>query len=407
MANTEPTKQNVALGDCILFATADWDEPYWTNKQHCAKELSRIGWRVLYVESLGLRAPKAGSKKDLKRLWLRFRKGLYGLFFGAIIRDENLWVLSPLVVPGAHNHKWLGRLNQLLLQWSLRRHVKAQSFTMPLIWTYHPFMFEAIENLNHGPILYHCVDDLAALPGIDVDAFGRAEDKLVGKAEVVFATAKSIEEKLLEKNPNTFFLANVVDEYHFGKAMDEGLMPVDLAKVPEPRLFYHGVLSDFKVDFDLLIDIAKLKPDWSIVLIGEEREGQRSKSLSALRAMSNVYLLGFKAYEELPNYLRFANVGLLPSRIDRYTKSMFPMKYYEYLAAGVPVVSTPLEFTKTSQEGLIVGDGVNGFIAAVDSQLLRGKLSAIEAKSMVGNNTWAVRTKRMLEVVLCQQSPHV
>lgn len=404
MANLESTKK-IEPGNCILFATADWDEPYWTNKQHCAKVLSCMGWRVLYVESLGLRAPKPGSKKDLKRLWFRLRKGLSGLFFGAATRADRLWVLSPLVVPGAHSHKLLGRLNQSLLQWSLRRHLKSQAFDMPLIWTYHPYMLKAIENLNHGPLLYHCVDDLASLPGIDVTAFTTAEDKLVSRAKVVFATAKSLEEKCLQKNPNTFFLPNVVDEVHFGKAMEEGIVPLDLVNVPKPRLFYHGVLSDFKVDFDLLIDIANKKPDWSIVLIGEEREGQRSKSLSTLRAMPNVYMLGFKVYEELPNYLRFADVGMLPSCIDRYTKSMFPMKYYEYLASGVPVVSTPLDFTKTSQDGLMVGDGVDSFIAAVDFQLLRGKFSAIEVKSMVGKNTWGVRTERMLEAVLGHKTP--
>jgi hypothetical protein len=124
MADRVDTKQQIEPGDCILFATADWDEPYWTNKQHCARELIRLGWRVLYVESLGMRVPKAGSTKDLKRLWLRLRKGLIEFFWGATNRENRLWTLSPLVLPGAHNHKLLGRLNQFLLQLAIKKHVK-------------------------------------------------------------------------------------------------------------------------------------------------------------------------------------------------------------------------------------------------------------------------------------------
>ncbi len=391
-------EQTTHPGDCILFSTADWDEPYWTNKQHCAEELIRLGWRVLYVESIGLRAPIVGSKKDLNRLLLRLRKGLIGYFFGATNRDKHLWVLSPLVFPGAHNHKWIGRFNQFLLQWSLNRHIKTHSFTKPLIWTYHPYILTLIKRLQHKALIYHCVDDLTALPGINVAHFSKAEEELLNVADIIFVTSISLQKKCQRINDNTYFFPNVVDFEHFIRASN-ATIPEDLAKIPEPRLIYHGVLSDFKVDFDLLLKLAKKKPNWNIILIGEEREGQGCNSLRELQSLSNVYMLGFKKYNDLPKYLMYANVGLLPSNINVYTKSMFPMKYFEYLASGLPIVSTPLEFTKSHKEGLLIANDLNGFIVAVDMQLQRGKLDLMERKKIIGDNTWSARMKKMLNLI--------
>jgi len=385
-------------GDCILFATADWDEPYWTNKQHCTKELIKLGWRVLYIESVGLRAPNPKSKKDLKRLLQRFRKGLFGFFFGAIKREERLWVLSPLVIPGAHGNKWLGSLNQLLLKWSLNRHIRSHGFTCPMLWTYHPLMIESTVQISYRSVVYHCVDDLSEMPGIDIDLFIKAENELLEYASIVFVTSTTLEKKFLNKNRNVYFHSNVVDFEHFSQIEDKRV-PDDISEIPEPKLIYHGVLSDFKIDFKLLLDVAKKRPNYSIVLIGEEREGQDTELLPELRRTANVYMLGFKAYSELPRYLINANIGLLPSKINGYTKSMFPMKYYEYIAAGLPIVSTPLEFTKSHQQGLLVGNNLCNFVSAIDLQLSRGRLSTKEAESIVGDNTWAKRMQKMLLLI--------
>lgn len=396
MVDTKDRKQLIEPGDCILFATADWDEPYWTNKQHCAKELTRLGGRVLYIESVGLRAPIAGSKKDLKRIWLRLRKGLQGLFFGAVERQENLWVLSPLVVPGAHGRKWVGRFNQFLLQWSLKRHVASHAFIKPLIWTYHPFMLDAIKRLDYRSLLYHCVDDLACVPGIDATAFRDAEERLLQCTDVAFATTQFLTEKCLKTNPNTYLLPNVVDSEHFGKAMEFGLIPEDLANIPEPRLVYHGVLSDFKVDFRLLYETSLNHPEWSFVIIGEEREGQSDRFLEKMKGLKNVHFLGYRKYKILPNYMRGMAIGLLPTLLNDYTESMFPMKYYEYVASGLRVVSTPLCFSKNVKYSIAIGSDTHGFAAAINQELNKPKLSRSDVSLIVGENTWRSRTNKML-----------
>jgi len=135
--------------------------------------------------------------------------------------------------------------------------------------------------------------------------------------------------------------ANVTDIDHFGRARRPGSLPDDLAAIPEPRVGFVGVLSDFKVDFALILDVVRRRRDWSWVFIGEEREGQVSPLVNELRSEANTYFLGHKPYSALPEYLRGISVGTLPIMINDYTRSMFPMKYYEYLAAGVQWWATP------------------------------------------------------------------
>jgi glycosyltransferase involved in cell wall biosynthesis len=91
-------------------------------------------------------------------------------------------------------------------------------------------------------------------------------------------------------------------------------------------------------------------------------------------------------------------VGVLPTLLNEYTRSMFPMKFYEFLAAGLPVVSTPLDFAKEPRAGLEVGGDLNAFVAAIEKQLARGKLSADEARAAVGDNTWERRLDKMLKI---------
>ncbi|CAB3776358.1 hypothetical protein LMG28688_00216 [Paraburkholderia caffeinitolerans] len=396
------TRMPDSTGDCILFSTADWDEPYWTNKQHTAVELARRGWRVLYVESVGIRSPRVASRRDWKRLWRRLRRGVQSVLFGAPARAQNICVLSPLTFPARHHWPFVREFNRSLLRWTVRRSAQALGFRKPVVWTYHPFLLDAIATFERGPLVYHCVDDLREIPGVDVAAFNTAEERLLGEANAVFTTAQSLKERCGRLNANTHYFSNVVDAAHFGEALQQGDLPPELARIPEPRIVYHGVLSDFKVDLSLLMNVAKMRPDWHLVLIGQEREGQQSPLVAELAKLPNVHMLGYRSYEQLPSYLRGMQVGMLPTLLNDYTRSMFPMKYYEYLAAGLPVVSTPLAFTADVTQGLEIGGSAQEFAAAIERQLSRGRLSADEANCYVGENTWDARTAKMLEYI---QSP--
>ncbi len=393
--------RDVPPSDVVLFATADWDEPYWTNKQHTAKTFAQLGWRVLYVESVGLRGPKMGSSKDWKRLWRRLWRGLRSLVLGPRKAEQNIWIFSPLAIPGAHGTRWLRRLNTALVRWPLQRFLCARQWSKPLIWTYHPFMLDTVKGLGGSKMVYHCVDDLGAVPMIDSAVVDAAEVELLKACDAVFVTNESLVGKCRPFNANTHYFPNVVDFDHFSRAHEQGPLPEDLREIPEPRIVYVGVLSDFKVDFKLIEEVALARPDWHWVIIGTEREGQKSEWVPRLKALPNIHFLGRKAYEDLPSYLGSMRVGALPTLCNAYTKSMFPMKFYEYLAAGLRVVSTPLEFVKgLNFDTLGVAGDARGFVMAIGNFLSAGKIDKECSRSLVGDNNWKSRLSKMLSITV-------
>ena len=385
---------------CILFATADWDEPYWTNKQHCAKTLASLGVKVLYVESIGLRSPKPNSPKDIKRILGRIKKAAYSYLVGPSKGSEGVYVVSPLAIPGIGSSAIRAKVNTWLLDILVKTSTKKLRFRNALVWAYHPLIGSCLDMPQVSRALYHCVDDLSAVPGIDAEDFRQAEVKFIKQVNCCYVTAPNLLKKCIPYNSSTQYLANVVDIEHFSQA--EGSKkecPIPLRAIPEPRIAYHGVLSDFKVDFSLLIECAQMRPNWSFVVIGEEREGQRDPLVVKLRRLKNVYFLGYIPYKDMPSYLNNMNVGILPSLINQYTKSMFPMKFYEYIATGLPVVSTPLDFTKSVGAGLLISENAAGFVDALRVQLEKGRLSKKETEKIIGDNTWRARTLKMLKSV--------
>lgn len=380
---------------CLLFSTADWDAQYWTNKQYTAKQLSQNGFSVLYVESVGLRPPKIGSSKDWKRIFRRLKLGIKG----PRVVEKDIWVLSPLLLPFLHKNKIVSLFNQVILSFLVKRFIYKNNFKNPIIWSYHPYILRLVEHIKNEMVIYHCVDDLKSVPGIDGSAFRTLEKIFLKRADYVFTTSQALELECSKYNHNTHYFSNVVDQVHFNSAFFTASLPVELEKIPCPRLGYIGVLSDFKIDFPLLFELAMKNPKWNFILIGDEREGQNNLLLKKMRKINNIHFLGHRDYNLLPSYLAGFDVGLLPTLINDYTKYMFPMKYYEYLAAGLPVVSTALDFTRYVQDGLEKGNDAETFSKAIAKQLSRGKLKFEESKIYVGDNTWSKRMDKMLEII--------
>jgi glycosyltransferase involved in cell wall biosynthesis len=386
------------IKNCILFSTADWDAPYWTNKQHTTKHLALRDIRTLYVESVGLRAPKLNSGIDLARIWRRLIRGLRG------VRqvEKNIWVISPLVIPFKHQWKIVQSINRWVLNRTITNFCKKENFLnkATVIWTYHPYVLDYLDCGQYGSLVYHCVDDLSAIPGIDGDSFIAKEKDLLREAKVVFTTSQKLFEKCSAINQNTHDFPNVVDWEHFSRAFTSGKDPDDLENIPHPRLGYFGVLSDFKIDLKLLIELALKKSDWSIVLIGAEREGQYSPWLKKLKELENVHFLGYKKYEELPNYMRGLDAGLLPSLINSYTDSMYPMKLFEYISSGLPIISTPLRFLEGKPLSFVtIASTIEEFIFATERSLGNEKLNIERARSIIGDNTWEARLEKMIAII--------
>jgi glycosyltransferase involved in cell wall biosynthesis len=375
--------------DVMLFSTADWDHPFWTNKQRVACELAKADFRVLYVESLGLRRPTAG-RRDLARIARRVRRA------AAAPRQvaENIWVWSPLVLPW-HSHAGVRKLNEQALGWLLRRIIKRLGFSRPLLWTYNPLVGPLLAKLPHWLTIYHCVDDLTAAPHMPAATIEAAEAELARTADLVFTTSPRLQVRMSEqRREGTHYLPNVADYEHFAHARTPGPLPADLAQIPLPRIGFIGAVSSYKVDFELIAAVARAKPDWHWVLIGQVGEGQPGVNVDALR-LPNVHLLGPRPYAQLPDYLRGFQVAAIPSVASEYTASMFPLKFFEYLAAGPPVVGANVPALNDYADACRLVSGPAEFIRAVQRILAGDIPDAGHCEALARQFTWEWRTREM------------
>lgn len=321
--------------DIVCIGSADWATELPINQHQLMGRLA-AGNNVLFVESLGLRKPQLAGR-DLSRLWRRLKRGLRG----ARPAPEGLHVLSPLVLP-LHSKPSVRKLNRWLLRRQVKRAARKLGMSEPILWAYVPQAEDVIGVLDPSLVIYHCVDDVAAQKGVDADSFRQAEERFARRADLVLASAPALAERMRTLSDHVLYAPNVADTGTFATALDPGPVDPALDELPRPRLVFQGAIVATKLDVQLLAEVAKLRPDWSIVLVGPRGAGDPTGDLSPLDQAPNIHLIGPRPASDLPQVLRGADIGLIPYAINDLTRSVFPMKVYEYLAAGLPVLATPL-----------------------------------------------------------------
>jgi glycosyltransferase involved in cell wall biosynthesis len=320
--------------DIVCVGFADWDTELWTNQHHLMSRLAREN-RVLFIESLGLRQPQIAGR-DLSRVLRRLRRGL-----ARPRAADGLHVLSPLVLP-FHRYRIVRELNRRLLPALVERAMRQLGLNRPILWAYVPQAEALIDALDPELIVYHCVDDIAAQERIDTDSFRAAETRFAARADLVLASAPALAARLEEISAHVIEAPNVADTDLFSSALEPGRLDPAMAELPKPRIVFTGAIVAMKLDLELLAELARLRPTWSFALVGPIGPGEPNADVSAIEAEPNIHLLGPRKYAELPDVLRAADAGVIPYARNTLTASIFPMKVYEYLAAGLPVVATPL-----------------------------------------------------------------
>jgi glycosyltransferase involved in cell wall biosynthesis len=368
MTTPEPTLRGREIV-CIGFA--EWEAELPTNQHHLMSRLAETN-RVLFVESLGLRRPQL-ALRDLRRMWRRLRDGLRG------VRDVGpVHVLSPLTLP-AHGNRLARAINKVLLRRQVSGACVRLGLRDPILWAYVPQAEVLTEILDPSLVVYHCVDDLAAHKGVDAASFRASEERFARRADLVLASAPALSQRLRGLSSHVVDAPNVADVELFATALDPGTVDPALAQLRPPRVVFTGAIVETKLDMRLIASLAAALPEWSFALIGPVGAGDPRTDVSPLRRQPNIHLLGPRAYGDLPNVLRGADAAVIPYARNRLTESVFPMKVYEYLAAGLPVVATPLPAL----------EGVAGVTVAEDAQRMAAALDRL-----VGGNSAAGRREQ-------------
>ncbi|HLI32013.1 MAG TPA: glycosyltransferase [Solirubrobacteraceae bacterium] len=374
---------------CVGFA--DWDTELWTNQHHLMSRLARHN-DVLFIESLGLRRPTLAGR-DLRRILRRLTRALR-LHRAA----DRLTVLSPLVLP-IHRDGPVRKLNRALLRLQVGHAMRKLKMVHPILWGYVPQVEDLTETVRPRLLVYHCVDDIAAQPGVDRDSFQAAEQRLAVRADLVIASSKPLAERMSRLSPRVLYAPNVADVEHFRSALDPAPVDPAIAALPEPRIIFIGAISANKVDLELVAQLARLRPQWSIALVGPIGPGEPATDVSMLASRPNIHLIGWRRHDQLPALLRGAAAGLIPYAQNQLTASIFPMKVYEYLAAGLPVASTPLASLADIPDVRVGADAAE--LALILDELLRADSPAERARRSAAaeSHSWESRISELARAI--------
>jgi glycosyltransferase involved in cell wall biosynthesis len=242
---------------------------------------------------------------------------------------------------------------------SVRRACRALRFDRPVLWAFLPTWAGAADLVPQRLLIYHCVDHYAANPGVDRSWIESLEAEMLRRADLVFATSPVLAERLGRSGRAVQCLPNVADIALFGRAVTEELPePADLKGAARPRAVYVGNLAEYRIDLPLLDRLAGMLPDLQFVFIGVIGMGDAAapgSAVSRLAARDNVHLLGPKPQQDLPAYLRFCDAAMIPFLENEHTRGSLPLKLWEYIAAGLPVIATDLpNFADPAREGVVI-----------------------------------------------------
>lgn len=368
--------------DIICFAN-DWHgDPL--SKKHLMLRLAKDN-RILWINSLHNRRPRL-APKDVRRVVQKLGEFVRGITYV----HPNIWVLTPLYLPFLR-FGWNRYLNRILLQSQLRFALWRLGFRHPIVWTFAPTSAEIVGHLGESLIIYHCVDEFAAFSDAAVGDVRQAEQQLLKKADVVLAASLPLWERKRAANKHTYVLRHGVDYQHFRRAaLPSTPLAPELEALPRPILGFHGMVADW-VDIPLLAQIARRRPDWTLVLVGNI-----NVNVDALRELANVHMLGHRPYAKLPEYLRGFDVGLLPFAEGELTHCANPLKLREYLAAGLPVIASPLPEISRFEPLVRTAMTAAEYIEQVDSLYRKGQTGpSMERSDLVAAESWEHRVEEI------------
>ena len=380
----------VIEGRVIVCVASSWDyDP--TSKHHIMGLLSQKN-DIVWINYHGTRRPRM-TGADLRRGCSR----LIHILRGVSRVSSSIVQVTPLVIPGAV-HPLLQTLQAQMLIAQIRRAVQCVKGARekPLqVWSFAPDAPYLVGRLGEECFLYYCVDEYSEFDGVNAERIASAEAELVRRAHLVVTSSEALFESKRAIRPDTVLMLHGVDYDHFASAWRAAPpRPADLASVPPPIFGFFGAIQ-YWIDVALIAAVARLRPRYSFVLIGDCLH-----DVSALKGLPNVHLLGRRPNADLPSYCAAFAAGLIPFKRTALTRSVNPIKMYEYLAAGLPVVSTSLPEVRRFDGPITTADVPESFAAACDRILATNYPGRRETISkVVERESWHSKVEQLSAII--------
>jgi glycosyltransferase involved in cell wall biosynthesis len=283
----------------------------------------------------------------------------------------------------------------------LERFLASEPGSSRVFWYYTPMAMAFSGHLPADAVIYDNMDELSAFAGASPEMLANEED-LFARADLVFTGGLSLFEAKRGRHPSVHPFPSSIEAAHFGRARTDKADPADQAPIPGPRLGFFGVIDE-RMDLDLVRSVADARPDWQLVMLGPVAK----LDPAVLPQRPNIHWLGPKSYDELPSYLSGWDIGFMPFAINEATRFISPTKTPEFLAAGVPVVSTPITdvIRPYGQKNLVeIAADAGEVVAAAERLMARPRapwLARVDRQLATGSwdATWAAMHRLIMDAM--------
>jgi len=359
----------------------------WLSRQQILTRLARW-FHVIWVN----------PAEEWRRLWPRRENRVIGLRDPAS-PPANLHVeRQSRLHPRVYQPSWLAdRLRNARID-RAARHVNRLGCTKTVLYTWRPEHIQWVDRLKPDATCYHIADEYSfsavehPIPALERDMIERADD--------VFIHSPGLMEKKGRINPNTMFVTNGVDYERFADPCPE---PRELRSIPHPRVGYVGRMKT-QIDWDVLGRLAEELPDVSLVLVGPVGYlGDDAGAMRQLASRANVYVIGAQPAHAVPAFMQHLDAGLMPYRVNDYTKYIYPLKLHEFLASGTPVVCAPIRSLIDFRGVAIVADDRSAWAQSVSMALdpLQREDDRVAARQSVAREfDWNRITEKIAERII-------
>jgi glycosyltransferase involved in cell wall biosynthesis len=370
----------------VCFGGEQWEYPGF--QQVVMRHLSANN-RILYVNALGLRRA-AFKRKNANIYFAKLKK----LFAGTRKVSDTITVFNPFFLPILYNEN-IDKVNKILLRWQFHKVLRDLKFRNYLLWAGTPTMAPFIGLFQPRLLIYNPVDRYSAFSFVDQAGVQKLERIIAQAADLIITTAEAIKEDMAYYNKNSEVVNHGVLFEHFNRAVQALQLPDDLQNIKKPRIGFIGAVSEW-VDLELIKKVALQYSDASVLLIGKVHD-----DISLFSDVPNVFILGFREFSVLPEFLRAFDVCIIPFRLNKLVDGVDPIKLREYLCAGKPVVTTNFREAQKFTDLIYIGRDHKEFVEQVGTALNEHAPSIVQKRILkVRGDDWPGKIALISSLVL-------
>jgi len=378
---------------CVSFVT--WDDHWGTSQQQMSRLAKKN--RVFFMDQPISPLSFVTGVRKRSAVWLQLKRWMRGPRQVA----ENVWAGAPPPILPFRTNSMVNAINAAIIRRWLAGCTRRLGFRDTIYWNFEPGLPGLGRAVQPALSVFHCVDDFSAIPYWWHSSGNQMglEEACCREADVVICTGRKLVESRRQFNANIHFVPEGADVAAFlAVSSDEVVVPEAMAALPGKVVGYVGVI-DFRLDVELLASMAEQRPEWSYAVVGPMKGD--TADMTRLRGLPNVHFFGQQKLEDVPAFVKGMDVCLIPYILNDYTHHIFPLKLYEYMAAGKPIVASAME-EMLPYEGaeMAIARSPEDFLAKVDSAIATDTLEKAEARQRAAaHESWDDRVEQVSAIL--------